>query len=133
MTSMRVSSILKHANKERFHLSRRVDEEKISMSALCNQMYYTRPSHTNSGGVARSFLEPMPNINPQGNPNFLPLSAVRKTQEGLHVPIQTYRNRSNDVRRFCTDSVEFDFPSTLNMLNSDHLLRSARGRNVFES
>ena len=126
MTSMQVSSILKHANKERFHLSRRVDEEKTSMSALCNQMYYTRPSHTNSGGVARSFLEPMPNINPQGSPNFLPLS-------GLHVPIQTYRNRSkNDVRRFCTDSVEFGFPSTLNMLNSDHLLRSARGRNVFE-
>lgn len=132
MTSMRVSSILKHANKERCHLSRPVDEEKTSMSAQCNQLYYTRPSHTNSGGVARSFLDPMPNINSQGSPNFLPLSGVQITQEGLHVPIQSYRNRSNDVRRFCTDSVEFGFPSTLNMLNSDHQLRSARGRNVFE-
>lgn len=80
----------------------------------------------------------MPDVNShhtfpiEGNPNFLPLSRVQEAQEGIHIPIQTYRNHNNDVRRFCTDSVDFGFPSALNMLNSDHLLRGARGKNVFE-
>ena len=125
MTSIRVSSILKNTNEGRNHFSRRTDEEKTSMITLSNQMYYNRPSYTNSDRVVgRSFLEPMLDINSrhgisiQGNPNFLPLAGIPETQEELYRPIQTYRrSRSNDIHRF-TGSVESGFPTLNSIFNS---------------
>lgn len=123
MTSMRVSSILENASKERCHASR---------SILSNQMYSTQGSN-----ATKQILEAMPSLtSKQGNPNFLALARIQETQEELYGPMKYYRRSSSkDVRHF-TDSVEFGVPTTVNALNSDHLLERAfskmRERTVFE-
>ena len=135
MTSMRVSSILNHTNKQYFHLNRHIDEEKTSLPPLSKEMCYTQAPNA----VAKSFLEPMPKMTSdypfpmQGNPNFLPLDRMQETQEAFYGPMKyDRRSSSNDVRHFI-DSFEFGVP-TVN--TSEQLLEktfSGLGkRNVFE-
>ena len=115
---MRVSSLLKHANKERSHFSNPI---------LGNQMCYTQTYNM----AEKNLLEPMPNLNSrhtfstQGNSNFLPLDRIQETQEEL----------CSDIRHFPDSSVECGVP-TLNTFNPDQLLESAfsslRERTIFE-
>lgn len=125
---MRVSSLLKHANKERSHFSNPI---------LGNQMCYTQTYNM----AEKNLPEPMPNLNSrhtfsiQGNPNFLPLDRIQETQEELCGPMNYHRRgSSNDIRQF-PDSVERGVP-TLNTFNPDQLLKSAfsslRERTTFE-
>ena len=129
MTSMRVSSILNHGNKERCDFRRRLDEEHTH-----NQMCYNQASN-----FSKSLLEQMPSLTSkhvfsfEGNPNLLPLDHIQEPQ--LYGPMKYYsRSSSNDVRHF-TNSVEFDVP-TVSALNSDRLPESAfsslRERTIFE-